>query len=666
MSLRGLDDQDGTASEATERRAHRPAAGSSQSVFAAAAAARASENDGPRSAPAALAGGAVSEPVIGRDIPSQIAVPHLPPGSRLPAPLEIAFDRPTSDAHGAGGQSVGSLSTVHAGFAGGLVADVSVASLAGSDRSSAVGVVDIESQAVEPVSKEPLGAMAFGAKIARANLIDAVKTHALMHPLVQLDPAVNTGFRETLEGLVQAIDDSLRSARVETSDSGETRYQDIESGQDLTHLNRFREALTEKFGAVSRDLGGLTEARDTFMAFKARQETGKSTATDNIQRNIFGSELHAVFARSALQSLLVVGASAGLQAATVTMLERFFSDNPDQIPGSVMEAAREQLGPGASEADVIKEAVSGLASPGSTYLDENTSSDSAIYAAEAGVGAFRGVVVPMADSINESDARAAKVKSAIDSVDQPPVAKNWKQRGAEAMKSAWGAQIKANLVSGGIAAGISTATTKQTTGLNVLIEVGKTMGFSVIAAANNAAADGFRRAVYDGKSEAVTQSLKAGARVVGRTIAQGIKTGASYAQSAAEGTVQNRSVSGDMIKAGMQSVVSGGMKEILGSVFQNATAAHLPPNETAVLAAGKALGTLADFSRHLSSMERPADLSAEGQGKLQDLSYMVSNTLVGVLDANGIKFESVDFDAGYQVYQTQLLQKIAETNPAGA
>lgn len=601
---------------------------------------------------AARSGGDEPEPVIGRDIPRELDVPRLPSGAALPPPLGVHFDRPARL-----GQSFGSTVSGMSDD-GTRAADASAASLPGSRTYSEDDEIDIESQLVRPVSKEPLGATAFGAKIARANLIDAVKTHALMQHLAQLDPAANAGFWQTFDELVQAIDNTLLATRTETRDGGETRQVDIESGRDMTHLVKFKDALSSGFDVVKRDLAELTESRDAFMNFKARQASGMSTAKDKIQRNIFGNELHAVLARSALQSIMVVGASAGLQVATVSILQKFFTNHPDQIPDPVLEAARTELGESASEDQVIRHAVDSLSSPGSTYLDENTSSDTAIYAAEAGVGAFRGVVVPMADSINESDARATKVQNSIQNMDQPPVAKNWKERGSEAMKSAWGAQIKANLVSGGIAATISTAATKQTTGLAVLIEVGKTMGFSVIAAANNAAADGFRKAVYTGESEVATQSIKAAARVVGRTLAQGIKTGASYSQSAADGSLQNRSVGGDMLKAGMQSVVSGGVKEILGSVFQNATAVRLPPNELAVLTASKALGSVAEFSRNLSSVERPADLSAEGQAKLRDLGEMVSNTLADVLIANAIKFESVDFDAGYQVYQSQLLQKI--------
>ncbi len=673
-AARAMQVQENSSSDesvATQRLRHtRPDGSGARSVFAEQNERIVNPRD-PRSAPPSLVGIAHTttgaEPQIGTDIPVQIAFPNLPQGAALPSLLETEFDRPHPPR---AGHSVGSLSNVSSGQGDGHVADASVASLAGSESSSGNGGIDIESQAVRPLSKEPLGRMAFREKIARANLVDAVKTHALMHPMVQLDPSRNAEFRQAVTDLLDEIDTTLAATREVTAEGGEARHIDIESGHDLTHLAKFRQQMSAGFDAVTSDLSALTEHKDAFMGFKARHETGHSSMSDKIQRNIFGSEMHAVFTRSALQSLLVVGASAGFQVATVSALQRFFTSNPDQIPAPVLHAAREQLGAAASREDVIKEAVSGLASPGSTYLDEATSTEPAIYTAEAVIGGLRGVIVPMADSINETDARAAKLQSAVDNVDQPTAAKNWKQRAGAAMSSSWNAQIKANLVSGGIAALIQTGTTKQTTGASVLIEVAKTMGFSVIAAANNVAADGFRRAVYDGKSEAVSQSLKAGARIVGRSVAQGMKTGISYAQSAAEGSLNSRSIAGDAIKATMQSAVSGGLKEVLGSAFQNATEANLPPNELGVLQAGKALGSIAVFSRGLSSMERPADLSATGQEKLQKLSYMVSDALSGVLDANAIKFESVDFDTGYQVYQSQLLQKVAEaradaTGPAG-
>ena len=533
-------------------------------------------------------------------------------------------------------------------------------SIHGADDDGSIAV-DIESGTVAPVDKSDLGRTQFGARMQRAALIDAVKTHAIMHPMVMMDPGQNAEMRANIDGLIADLDASLNAARQETADDGETKYFHVESGRDLTHLHAAKQKLEASSATLTESLGELTSAKDNLMEWKARQATGTTTKTDSLQRNVFGSELHAVFVRSALQSLLVVGATAGFQVGTVAMLQSFYTSNPDQIPEPILDEARTALGDGASNDAVVAKAIDDFVVPGSTYLDENTSSESAIYAAEAGVGGFRGAVVPMADSINETDARAKQIQGAIDTAEEPKVTKTPGERARLAMGNAWQAQVKANLVSGGIAALISTAATKQTTGLKVLTEVAKTMGFSAVSALNNVAADGVRKYAYDGNSEAVSQTIKAGARVAGRGVAQGIKMGVSYAQSAAAGEIDRRSPAGDAIKALVQFGLSGGMKEGLGAAAQNSTASHLPPNESAALLAGNAVGAIADFGRDLQGVT-PEDLGTDGQAHFSDLIFQVESTLKDVMDANSVKFESIDFDTAHNVYATQLRDQVATQN----
>ncbi len=580
---------------------------------------------------------------------SVLTVPTQSPFARLPPPPILRLDTATEPGQGS---SLGSLTVSRHDDP--LRSQGSLASLLGSTHGSDPDEVDIESGDVPPVDKRRLGVTEVAAKIERADLINSVKTHALMLPMVQLNPETNIQFLRALFDLNSEINGTLAAARTVRTSDGSKRYLDVESGADITHLRTFKDKLETGFEKLKGSLTSLQQANDSFMEFKGREKSGTSTISDKVQRHFWGSELHAVFARSAAQSLLVVGVSAGIQVGTVEILKRFFQDNPDQIPKGVLDQVRSELGSSASQADVVTKAIEGLAKPGSTYLDENTSSTSAIYAAEAAVGAARGVIVPMADSKNESDARAAKVKDAIDNVNDPKPAKTAMERAKAAMSSAWSDQIKANMASGAMAAVISTGASGQTTGAAVLIEVAKTLGFSVLSAASNAGADGFRKAVYTGDSEAVTQGIKAGARIAGRTAAQALKTGISYAQSAAEGGLASRSVGSDVIKAAMQSVVSGGFKEAAGSVFQNWASNGLPPNEVAALEAGRAVGVIADFARDLNTVERPADLSAAGQRHLQDLNQYLGEALANVVDAAQLKFESVDFDASHRVYYRQL------------
>ena len=671
------EDRDVSGTDATQRRATRPATTTADAVFAETAR---------RSAAAAGEGGrsggsesvASPEETLPRGMPRGISIPQLQEGARLPAPLEVEYDRVPASQAGSTDQTVSTISSAGRTAPHPAAASLptmreraddpslSEASIHDDDDSSVGGFVDIEAQITPPISKEPLGRLAFSARIERANLIDAVKTHAVLSPLAELDPAKNTDLAASFACMIRELNSAINNSRREVDDAGTERVFDIESGKDITGLLRFRDKMEEGFAKVTEDLGKLSESKTDFMSFKTRQAMDKSTATDKIQRNLFGSELHAVINRSVLQSVLVVGASAGLQVATVAALQRFFTNHPDHIPGPALVSAREALGPDAAEADVVKKAVDGLATPGSTYLDENTSTEGAIYGTEAVVGFGRGVIVPMADSINETDARAASVQKAVENIYVEKPTPTRAERASDAFKNAWGPQIKANMYSGAVAATISTATTKATTGPDVLIEVGKTMGFSAISAVNNAAADGFRKAVYDGKSEAVSQTIKATSRVAGRVLAQGIKTGVSIAQSAGEGKLSNRSFAADAIKAVMQSAVSGGVKEGLGAAFQNATNARLPPNETAMQQVGNSLGSLAKFTRDLASLEIPVDLSPEGQLKKQEVSNMIASALARVLEANAIKFEAIDFDVGHHVYKSELDQQITAARSENA
>ncbi len=520
--------------------------------------------------------------------------------------------------------------------------------------------VDIESGLPERLDKAKLRPTQLFAKTERAAIIDSVRTHALISPMVNADPAKpNSEIGNLAKKLIGDIAESLKNTRSESSSDGEQRHVDVEDGaHELTHLKTYKEKISKSFEKFESIMSNLSESNENFMAYKLRQKDGSTTMTDMTQRHVFGSELHAVLNRSVAQSLVTVGVTAGIQVGTVAVLQKFYSDNPSEIPDPVMDEARTELGPDASNSEVVERAIDNFVVPGSTYLDEETASTSTIYAAEAGVGGFRGIVVPMADSMNETDARAAKVESSIENASraEEPEA-TAKERATKAMGNAWKAQLKANAMSGAIASVISTASgSPSATG--ALIEVAKTMGFSTIAAFSNVAADGVRKAAYDGDSEAKSQTIKAGTRVAFRALSQVAKTGVSYGQSAGAGELNTRSIAGDAIKAAIQSVGSGSMKEGLGAAFQNLTASHLPPNEVAVLAAGTAIGGIADFVRDLNSIENIDDLDEPTRDTLEDLTTRLGEILVDVYNVNKTQFESADFDMQHAAFVTDMRTRI--------
>jgi hypothetical protein len=465
------------------------------------------------------------------DLPDTIAIPNLAPGEKLKPPTDFYYS--TNIKSTKNHQPLDTLAMPGENESkAAKVSDLEV-SLGASGIVDRSEYIDIESGDVAPIDKRPLGRFEVMASIERAAIIDAVKTHSLIQPLVNIAPKENPNIQRMMADITGAIDDVILSARKQVGEDGSVRYFDPEDpSNDLTELHASNEKIKSSFSKLSEDLSTLVDSKAAFMNYKARQSTGTATLTDSVQRNIFGNELHAVIARSLLQSLLVTGGTAAIQVGTVSMLKSFFSAHPEQIPEPVLKEVRAELGQDATDKAVMSAAISKLSVPGSTYLDENTNSEEVIYGSEAGVGFLRGILIPMADNANEADARAAKVQKSINSAHTPTAPQTAKERAISSMQSSFPTQLKWNVASGALASMVSTAAAGETTGLNIMIEVAKTMGFSVLGAATNAGADGFRSAVYTGKNEAVTQTIKAAARIAGRGIAQGLKTGISYAQSA--------------------------------------------------------------------------------------------------------------------------------------
>ncbi len=502
------------------------------------------------------------------------------------------------------------------------------------------------------IDKGDLGRFQIASKTERFNLIDATMTHALATATLGASPSTNETMNNGLNAIMNL---EIASSVTIDTDSGE-RPVDIESQEDLGDANEALWDLKSKAESARNDLATADGAKTEFLDWKNRQADGETTMGDKAQRHIFGKEAHAVFLRSLAQSVVVVGFASSMQAATGAMMKNFFEGNPDAIPSGILEQAKENLGKDATDSAIQEEAIELLSKPGSTYLDAETASAGAIFGSEAGVGAVRGVLVPIADSQNEMDIRKDKVNKSVSTGSEqagPTGEKTAGQKFSEAFNRSMPAQLKANMQSGALAAAVGLVGGGKTTGLKAAVDIGKALGFGGMAAASNAAADGFRSAVYSGDNETVTQGIKVGGRVAGRGVAQLGKLAMSYAQSGIEGKMDTRSPAGDMIKAiGIQVGLSGTAKEVIGAFVQRLTSASLPPNDRSMLASADALVSMKELMVELADTSNPAVQMLDEETRT-GLIQEISTTLANAYTANNINFADDEFDGAYEAYETE-------------
>ncbi|WP_299211291.1 hypothetical protein [uncultured Tateyamaria sp.] len=505
-----------------------------------------------------------------------------------------------------------------------------------------------------PLDRNRLGKFDIGSRIARFNIIDSTITHSVSTATLLADPKNNAIVDGALQNIL-SLDPGFRQQETE----GGIRHYDIESGTDVTDTVKALSQLKEKVISFHNSIEKARDEKDNFMDWKSRQANGNTTAGDRMKRHVFGKEMHAVFLRSLAQSIVVVGLASGMQVATSAIIKDFLSKNPDAIPRGILEAAEGNLSEGqpngfvpAAE-DIQNEALSMMSKPGSTYLDENTASTAAIYGAEAGVGGVRGVIVPMADSQNEMDTRAAKIKKAVQQDILAATDSSAAQRANNAFKLTIGPQMKSNLQSGALAAGIGLVAGGETTGLKAAIDITKAMLFGALAATSNAGSDAFRKAVYTGSDENISQGLKVGGRVAGRAAAQISKQALSYTQSTAEGSLDTRSLKVDAIKSiGIQVGVSGFAKEAIGALVQRITSANLPPNDMAMLSSADALTDIKNLLFELSGQDNPA-VELLNENVTEGLKEELMDALTSAFSASRLNFDESAFDGAFEAYERE-------------
>ena len=502
------------------------------------------------------------------------------------------------------------------------------------------------------VDKSELGKFRFARKVERFNTIDTTMTHALATATLAASPTINQTVSDGLQAIREL--EALETVTVEVD--GHDQELGIEDQAGNSYARQAFEALKSKAEDAQAFLERADTAKTEFMDWKARQADGSTTTTDKLQRHIFGKEMHAVFLRSLAQSVVVVGFAAGMQAATGAMIKSYFENDPDAIPPGLLDQAKEDLSKDATQEEIQAKAIELLSKPGSTYLDANTASTLGIYGSEVGVGLVRGVLVPIADSQNEMDIRKHKVSSSTETGSPAAITggeKTANQRFLESFNRSLRPQIKANIQSGALAATVGLGLGGSKSGIKAAVDIGKSMGFGVVAGTSNAAADGFRSAVYTGGNETITQGIKVGGRVVGRAVAQMGKLAMSYGQSAIEGKMDIRSINEDAIKAiGIQVGLSGTVKEVIGAAVQRMTSGNLPPNDRSVLASADALVAIKELMIELADTSNPA-VQALGEGTRVALLQEFTTTLANAYTANNISFADDDFDGAYDAYETE-------------
>jgi hypothetical protein len=562
--------------------------------------------------------------------------------------------------------------------------------------------LDVESGRPVPPAADKLSMFAVRDNIARAHLADMVRTHEMSDALIGLFdrpeelalPAQIAKLETSLNALIANAPGLSGSSVAGDSSGGDTILQgdsprvagrnsdgEIEIREqprvnvNVTKLQTLQQTLATQMQTLQEHIQGkgegtgLRQLKDNMLLTGAREKVHehtrplagtfasgeRNTLGDGVKRNIMGKEAHAVLIRSVLQAAITTGGTYGVQMATSEWLKSHFEENPDQIPNPLLDAARKALGGEATLNQVRDKAIEELSKPGSTYIDETKATRKMIIALEAGLGFGRGTIIPVADSINETDAKKAKVKSAIDNAEEPKVTKTPGEKANAAMANAFKPQLVANMLSGAVAA-VAQAGSSIRNNENAgaaLLEMGKTMTFAGVTTASNIAADGIR-ARHDGG-----QFEKAFLRTVFRTIAQATKTGISIGESALRGTMDARAPASDWIRAGMQGVLGSIVKEGAGSAAQATVDALLPTNEVAMLKVGKTISAAADVLRTLNEIEETGKPLLD-ESAVEGARAEIKLALERIYDVNTADFGSDKFNYAFQDYASNVNRVIVE------
>jgi hypothetical protein len=519
--------------------------------------------------------------------------------------------------------------------------------------------VDLEAQAPAVPDMTRPGWTQFSARREHDHTVQLVTAHAMSTALTHnLDPAHNPDFSVARTALMQHLDSAISTLR--SSNVGDPQ---------LRPLQERRNSLNEALATFDQHFGNLREAIPDFMATAAREKTKSggfmNRAGDSMRRNLFGQEMSAVIARSALQALVVTGSTSALQLGISKALEFHFSRNPDDIPDALRQQVKEdmiKLGKGGKEptnAEVIRHTIDVLSKPGSTYLDEAKAEFETIMGVEASIGFVRGTILPIADSQNEIDGKKNRLQSAVDDAGKEKPVKSKHDKMMASMANSWPSQLKYNLISGAVAAVTQMALTSKTTGPMAVLEAGKVMTFAAIQAGGNVLADGIRARGNSDPDKVATQVEKGWYRTLFRTAAQVAKTGISNIQSAVEGSMDKRSWQADVIRTVMMGAGSGALKESLGSLTQVLVNSKLPADERAMLHTTKTINAAADVLRAVVA------LGVEGQGVinpalLTDLVRPISRAFDDISSANNMQVGSADFGTSFQSFAEDVNRTIEE------
>lgn len=508
----------------------------------------------------------------------------------------------------------------------------------GFQTASDVAGVDLEAnQLAVPDKARPDG---YWAKVDQDHMQQVVTAHAFATALTShLDPAVRPDFDQGLRDLLAHV----RAAR--QADPQNAQLQTAGSALE-TAIEKFDQNMTD-----------LARTKPDFLRSEARAKTGNKTVGDTLRRNLAGKEDHAVLVRSLLQAGIVTGSTALLQLGIQKAMKDFFSESQNRIPDDLLKEVAKDLGKKSpTDADVIRHAIKELSKPGSTYLDEASNGIATIMGVEAGIGMIRGTVLPIADNKNEISARAGRMQGAVDNAREPAPEQTGWQKARKSMMNAAPDQFKYSAYSGAVAAAAQLVAGKEAPGWKHGVEVVKTMGFSGLQAAGNVAADGARAAMKLDPDGAATQWVKFALRVVGRAVAQTAKTGISQAQSLGEGTMSQRSIAGDYMRAGIMGVGGGVLKEVAGTAAQTLTNKALPPDEAAMLHTTKTINAAADVLRSIATLR---DLGV-AEPHLQPVEGPIDQAFAAVIAANTMEFNSADFDVAFRNYAADVNQTIVE------
>ena len=301
----------------------------------------------------------------------------------------------------------------------------------------------------------------------------------------------------------------------------------------------------------------------------------------------------------------------------------------------------------------MDELIDTLVKPGSTYIDEESSTTAGIYATEGAVGFARGVGLAAADSVTEGKMRQNAFNAAL--AEQNDGGTSLAKTALQTAKASGKSQALGGLISLGVATavGLGTQVSRGEEGGKIATEFGKNTGFITLAGAANTLIDVLRkttpglRDLKGGKQQGAKAALRVGARIA----LQYAKTGIAVASGSKLPHAQiwnTRNL--------LQAAVGGTVKEGYGAAAQTLVEKFLPADEKLNGTVVSTLKSMTKLRRDIGNLE---NLNGPAEAAKQTVLRGLDQAAADVRAANDVSVSDADIQEKWDVFNNLLDTHVA-------